>query len=178
MEVKEVRTWLGELGLSDAPKVSKAEVKSSGKVAEKGRFTVIAVHTKRPMLELLRAPQNRELVNWMARMPKARVITAVATTMGHSSTRESSLEGTVSASLSVVSAGPGAGTVHVKSTRNSTVKYGDGTVFAYEMSIPAWRRDSQGRLYIADYVEDRPGPSNPNPAPGTSLDPDKAPQDR
>ena len=65
--------------------------------------------------------------------------------------------------------------IRAKATNESTYKFSDNTVFAYEMSIPAWQRDPSGKLYIVDYVEDRLGPRNAAPMHGTSLNPHEAP---
>ncbi len=180
LTIDEVSTWLAEIGLSatqdeSKPDVNESNVSAGGTKKEKGTFAVVAIQTKRPLLDLLQSPENRELVDWLSAMPKGRIITAVATTKGHQSVRSRNLDGSVTANLTVVSAGPGSGTVHLKSTRNSTLEFSDGTVFAYEMSIPAWSRYSKGRLYIADLVEDRPGTRNPRPSPGTYLDPTEVP---
>ena len=64
---------------------------------------------------------------------------------------------------------PAFAVVNKANNRNSTVEFSDGTVFAYEMSIPAWQRDTAGKVYIVDYVEDRPGAFNPKPIGGSFL---------
>ena len=175
LTVGEVSSWLTKLGLDGVPQVSAAEGSVSGSRTDKGTFVVVAIQNRKDLLDLLRKPQNQALVQWLSTQRKPRLITAVAMTQGQKSIRKTEVNGTVTANLSTVGVGAGSAKAEVKITKDSTTEFSDGTVFAYEMSIPLWSRDAQGALYIADYVTDRPGLRNPKPAPGTSLDPTEVP---
>lgn len=169
MKVAEVRKWLYEIGLSGVPDVAKANGSVERTTTENGTFVVVAIQNKKPLLQILQAKENSDLVDRLSKMKKPRIITAVATTLGQKSIKTSDFTGSTTANLSLVGAGAGSTTLKATNNRNSTVEFSDGTVFAYEMSIPAWQRDTAGKLYIVDYVEDRPGAFNPKPIGGSFL---------
>lgn len=169
MKVEEVCKWLYEIGLSDVPNVTKADGSLNRTSTESGTFVVVAIQNKKPLLQILQAKENAALVDRLSKMKKPRIITAIATTLGQKSIKTSALTGSATANLSLVGAGAGSTTLKATNNRNSTVEFSDGTVFAYEMSIPAWQRDTAGKVYIVDYVEDRPGAFNPKPIGGSFL---------
>lgn len=175
MKIDEVSTWLAEIGLDGVPKISEAKGSGSGSDTEKGTFVVVAIQNHLPFIKVLQDERNRALIDLLLSMRKPRIVTAVATTLGQESDKELKLDGTLNASLTTVGLPAGTGKLHVNSTQKSNVKFSDGTVFAYELSIPAWSRDAKGRLIVADYVEDRPGWIKPKPMVGTYLDPKDVP---
>ena len=141
----------------------------------KSSFVILGLRGKESLLRALQHPDNAALVKRLSLEHKPRVITAVATTLNYDSTHTAKIEAGATADLTLVG-GTGALTVDVGAERKAQVKFSDGTVFAYEMSIPAWQRDMEGNLYIVDLVPDRRSPFNPKPIRGSTLDPAKAPQ--
>lgn len=141
----------------------------------KSSFAIVGLRGKDALLRALQDPGNAALVRRLSLEHKPRVITAVATTLNYNSTHTAKVDVGATGDLSLAG-GTGALTVDVGAERKVQVKFSDDTVFAYEMSIPAWQRDMEDNLYIVDLVPDRRGWPNPKPIRGSSLDPDKAPR--
>lgn len=144
-------------------------------VTHSGTFVIVAVNQKDDLLRELQKPENASLVRMLSQQNEPRLITAVATTVAYQNKITSGLSTGTDVDLKVVGASGGAVGIELKSTNDSTYKFSDNTVFAYEMSIPAWQRCADGKLYIVDYVEDRLGTRNAKPMRNTFLNPDEAP---
>lgn len=140
-----------------------------------GTFVIVAVNQKNDLLRELQKPENAAFIKMLSRQREPRIITAVATTLNHEHKIDSNLTAGAEVDAKIISMPKGSIGIELKATNLSTYKFSDNTVFAYEMSIPAWQRDPSGKLYIVDYVEDRLGPRNAAPMHGTSLNPHEAP---
>ena len=174
MQVDQV--WRLESKLKGTPY---AGVTTSGEgnreVKQSATFIIVSVNQKIDLLRELQKPENAKLVRMLSKQREPRIITALATTVNHQNKISSSLSAGGNVVLKVVRVPGGDVEIQAKTTNESTYKFSDNTVFAYEMSIPAWQCDTNGKLYIVDYVEDRLGTSNEEPMDGTSLNPHEAP---
>lgn len=172
MQVDQVKGLSGMLSVKGTPYAT-GDINSDTKTKRSGTFIIVAVNQKSDLLRELQKPENANLVKMLSRQNEPRIITAVATTVNHQDTTVSSLSSGASVGLEVVGVSTGNVGIQVKTTNESTYKFSDNTVFAYEMSIPAWQRDTSGKLYIVDYVEDRLGPRNAKPIHNTYLNPNE-----
>ena len=174
MEVDQVRGLSGRLKGTPYVGVT-AYGRGHQKVTQFGTFIIVSINQKIDLLRELQRPQNAKLVQMLSQQREPRIITALATTVNHQNKISSSLSTGGDVDLKFVGVPGGNVEIRAKATNESTYKFSDNTVFAYEMSIPAWQRDPSGKLYIVDYVEDRLGPRNAAPMHGTSLNPHEAP---
>lgn len=176
MEIDAVKGLKAELTAKGIPGIDQPGFDVNTGRTTKGTFVILGIRGKQPLLRALQDPVNADLVLRLSREQNPRVITTVATTLKYDSTHTANINAGATADLALVGAGAGSLTVAVGSERKVQVKFSDGTVFAYEMSIPAWQRDTEGNLYIVDLVPDRRSPFNPKPIRGSTLDPAKAPR--
>lgn len=174
MDVDQVKGLSVKLEAKGTPYAT-AIIEGSSTKKRSGTFIIVAVGQKSDLLRELQKPENANLVNMLSRQNEPRIITAVATTVNYQDTTATSLRAGAIVELEVVSSSGGNLGVEVKTSNQSTFRFSDNTVFAYEISIPAWQRDTSGKLYIVDYVEDRLGTRNAKPIRNSYLNPDEAP---
>ena len=173
MQVDQVKGLSGKLEAEGTPYAS-GIVEGSLTSKKSGTFIIVAVGQKSDLLKELQKPENARLVKMLSTQNEPRIITAVATTVNYADTTASSITAGAKVDLKVVNVSSGNVGIEVKTSNQSTFRFSDNTVFAYELSIPAWQRDSSGKLYIVDYVEDRLGPRNAKPIRSSYLNPNKA----
>ena len=173
MKVDQIKGLSGKLEAEGTPYVT-VSIDGSSTKKKSGIFIIVAVGQKSDLLRELQKPENAKLVKMLSTQNEPRIITAVATTVNYEDTTASSLTAGAKVDLKVVNVSAGNVGIEVKTINQSTFNFSDNTVFAYELSIPAWQRDSSGKLHIVDYVEDRLGPRNAKPIRSSYLNPNKA----
>lgn len=177
LSVDKTDKWATEVKASGLESVSivGADGKSTGQRTDKGVFTIVDIQGKSALLDIINSEENRPIVTRLIKTHIPRVVTTVATTEAQETVRADRLNSSVSANL-VALGTPGEIGIKFSKEGKSSVKFSDGTVFAFSMSIPAWQWDSSAqRLVVGDLVEDIPGVLDPTPVRGTHTDIRKVP---
>jgi hypothetical protein len=160
--IKDVQGLKTKLSAKGIPGIDQPGIDiATGRTTESS-FVIIGMTSKEPLLRALQDPRNAHLVRRLSQERAPRVITGVATTLDYRGISNAKVTVGATADLAMVGT-DGSLTVEIDTTRNVTVKFSNSTVFAYEMSIPAWQKDTEGNLYIVDLVPDRIGGFNPKP---------------
>lgn len=173
-KANEYATEVSASGLETASIVG-ADGRATGARTEKGVFTIVDVQGKSDLLKIINREENRDIVLHLLKTHHPRVVTTIATTEAQETVRASALDTSVSANLTSLGT-PGQVGIKFSTDRKSTVKFSDGTVFAFAMGIPAWKWDTVAqRVIVGDLVEDIPGAFDPRPVRGTHTDIRKVP---
>lgn len=175
MSIDDVKGLKAKLSAAGIPGINQPGIDLETGNGTSGTFVILGLNDKKAVLKALQSSDNAETVEYLSQLKEPRIITTIATTLSYSKAKNVSVKTGATGDLSLIGAGAGSLTLEVGGTGKKTVKFSDGTIFAYELSIPAWKRGSDGKLYIADYIEDRLGIRHTNPISGSYLDPTKVP---
>jgi len=163
------RTAAGNVTASPAASGSLGDVTTAGIKPDyskkvKGNFDLVVL--REDLAKRLNLAKNAEVRNELARWGKeARVVTAIAVAYGHEKVVKFDTDSNITTKGSVVDLG-----VTIKTTSKTTTRLSDGTIYAYELSRPAWERGSDGTPRIVNLLPDRIGLGGPD-MPGTAFDP-------
>lgn len=178
-DIESVKGLTVALSAEGIPGVNQPGIDIESGSTTKSSFVILGNPNEDAIIQALNAPENKKALDFLREQsPEARVITEIATTLGHQSGRTAKVS--IGAAVDMKALQLGTGSLKLKTTSNkeTKVKFSDNTVFAYTMSIPAWKKDSSGKLIVGDLVPDQRSKlfrRLPKPLRGTYLNPSEVP---